>query len=262
MKHFFVKLQKKENDAICKEHSLSLDFYCTVCKEIICMDCFILLHKQHETKTIKYARDQALDLVDSIESIRDKNASGCDQIYQRAQQMQINLEESEGDIIKRVEEIETKIQGLISSIFKKTKLYYGSYLGKTKELLQDILNQCETSKKSKELSVTSDLQLACLLEELVTAREEEKKETVSMEKMVQTLNKTDNAPIMIANEEGIFNSVIDLFNHINLFPTQNERSISHEFTFEGYNNGEYVNEMVEEEINDAASSPVEELNGM
>ena len=59
MKHFFVKLQKEEDEAICKDHSLSLEFYCTVCKEVICMDCFILSHKQHKTRTIKYAINKA-----------------------------------------------------------------------------------------------------------------------------------------------------------------------------------------------------------
>ena len=56
--NFIVELQKEEDGAICKDHSLSLEFYCTICKGVICMDCFLLLHKQHETKTIKHGKNE------------------------------------------------------------------------------------------------------------------------------------------------------------------------------------------------------------
>ena len=266
MKHFFVKLQKEEDEAICKNHSLSLEFYCTVCKEVICMDCFLLSHKQHETKTIKYAKNEGLDLADRVESIRNGIASGYERIHERALQMKKHLDESERDIIKQVEQIETKIQGLISSIFKKTKLYYECLLGETKNLLQNTLSLCETTMKanklSKKLKGFGDLQLACMLDDLVTAREEKEKETVNMEEVEQTLHKAHDAPVVIANEEAIFNSVKDLLKHITFDPPQYERSISDDFTFEGYMNGEYVVNMIEDNGNATDSSSVEEENGM
>ena len=273
MKHFFVKLQKEEDEAICKDHSLPLEFCCTICKEAICMDCFLLSHKQHETKTLKYAKNEALDLVDTIESIRNENASLYDRIHEQALQMQKHLEESEGDITKQMEDTEMKIHALIWSIFKKTKLHYKGILGETKKLLQDTLNHCETTKMLKGLSEASkklkekwceigDRQLACMLKELVMAKEEDEKETVRMEETEQTLHKTHDAPILVADQRAIFDSVIDLFKHINLDLPRDERSLSNEFTFEGYMNGEYLDEVVLEEVNDTFSSSGEDRNGM
>ena len=237
------------------------------------MDCFLLSHKQHETKTIKYAKNEGLDLADRVESIRNGIALGYERIHERALQMKKHLDESERDIIEHVEQIETKFQGLISSIFKKTKLYYECLLGETKKLLQNTLSLCETTMKSNKLSEKlkgfGDLQLACMLDDLVTAREEGEKETVNMEEVEQTLRKAHDAPVVIANEEAIFNSFKaifnsfkDIFKHITLDPQQYERSISDDFTFEGYKNGEYVVNMIEEDGNGTDSSSVEEENGM
>ena len=266
MKHFFVKLQKEEDEVFCKNHSLSLEFYCTICKEIICMDCFILLHKQHETKTIKYARGQALDLVDTIKSIRDENASGYGQIHQRVLQKQKNLEDSKRDIIEQTEKIEKKIHGLISSVFQKTKLYYESFFGETNEFLQGKLKLCEKSIKLKglspKLSEIGDLQLACMLEELALAKEEGEKETVNIEEVVQTLRYTNDAPIMAADEQAIFDSVMGLFKHIKLNPSEDDRSLLNEFTFGSYMNGEYLDDVVQKEMNDAPNSPNKEKIGM
>ena len=143
VKHFLVKLQNEVNEAICRDPSLLLEFYCTICKEIICMDCFLLSHKQHETKTIKYARDQALGFVDTINSIRDEDASMYNTIHQRALQMQENVEDSKRVIIEQTEKMETKIHGLISSAFKKTKFYYESFFRESQEFLQGKLKLCE-----------------------------------------------------------------------------------------------------------------------
>ena len=265
MKHFIVKLQKEGDRAICKEHSLSLEFYCTICKEVICMDCFLLSHKQHETKTIKHGRNEALELVNMIESIRKENALGYDLIYEQALQMKKSLEESEQDSIRQMKDTEMKIYALISSIFNRTKLYYEHVLRNTKIMVQETLNHSKKSNNSNtlsnKLSEIGDVQLASMLEELAKARERAEKETGMMKEFVKTLHETRDAPVVNDNEEAIFNSIIDLFKHITLDPPQNERSISDDFTFESYKNGEYVVKMAQEEGNDTTSSSVEEDNG-
>ena len=266
MKHFFVKLQKEEDEAICKEHSLSLEFYCTICKDVICMDCFLLSHKQHETKTMKHAKNEALDLVDSIESIRIGNASKYDEIHQRALQVQKQLEESERDVIKQIEEIEPKILGLIASIFKNAKQSYRGLFGESKVKMQEKLNSCEKSVKCNELSQKlrqlGDFQLACMLKELFTAKDGNEEDIVSMVEMMQTLHKKHDAPMLVVDEEAIFNSVIDLFQRINLHPPKYGESLSNQFTFDGYMNGEYLDKVDEEEISEAPNSPNEEQTGM
>ena len=266
MKHFFVELQKEEDEAICKDHSLSLGFYCTICKEVICMDCFLLLHKQHKARTMKYARDLALHAVEIIESVRSTNAARYDRIQQKALQIQKNLEICERDIIMQIEEMETKIQGLISSILKKTKLHSKSILWETKQMVEATLNNCEKSRNCNELSLKlkeiGDLQLACMLKDLSTAREEDEKETVRIDDMVQTLHRTRDAPILVANEKAIFTSMLDLFKHITFDQSKYGRSIPHDLTFEGFKNGDYVVKMVEEESNDTACSPVDQQKGM
>ena len=266
MKHFFVKLPKEEEEALCKDHSLSLEFYCTICKDVICMDCFLLSHKQHETKTIKYGKNEALELANIIKSIRKENASGYDVIYELALQIKRHLVECGRDIINQMEDTEMKIHALISSIFNKTKLHCEQVLGNTEIMMQETMNQCKESNNSNEvshkLSGIGDLQLASMLDELAKARQKAENETGMTEEVVKTMLETHNAPMVLANEEAIFNSIIDLFKHITFDPPQYERSISDDFTFEGYMNDEYVVKMAQEEGNDNASSSVEEENGM
>ena len=101
-----------------------------------------------------------------------------------------------------------------------------------------------------------------MLEELVTAKEEEKKEPVSMEEMAQNLQKTLYASITVVNEEAIFHSVIAMFKHVKPDPPKKDESLSHEFTFEGFKNGEYLGKMDEEEFNNASGSQNECHDGM
>ena len=115
---------------------------------------------------------------------------------------------------------------------------------------------------SQKLNEIGDLQLAFMLEELATAREEETKEPMNIEEMAQNLHKTLYAPTIVVNEEAIFHSVIDMFKHVKPDPTKNDGSLSHEFTFEGFKNGEYLGKMDEEEFNNASGSQNEGHDGM
>ena len=125
---------------------------------------------------------------------------------------------------------------------------------------------CEKAIKlkglSSKLSEIGDLQLACMLEELASAKKEGEKETVNMEEVVQTLRYTNDAPIMAADEQAIFDSVMGLFKHIKLNPSEDDRSLLNEFTFGSYMNGEYLDDVVQKEMNDAPNSPNKEQIGM
>ena len=55
-----------------------------------------------------------------------------------------------------------------------------------------------------------------MLEELDSAREEENKRTVSMKGLVQKLYDILDAPLLVANEEAMFASMMNLLKYIKL----------------------------------------------
>ena len=259
MKHFFIKLEPQEDGSLCKDHSLPLEFYCKDCKKAICMDCFLISHGQHEARAIRFARKEALSIVETIQSLKNDHASKSNQMHQETCKMQSVLERSERNINDKLDNLEGRLHGLISSLFNKAKMYYGGVIGLSKGMLQETISHCRRSNHQTSASdwdAMTDLELACLLHELIHAKKEEEKQARLFEEkeMLHLRSRFHNELRMHINEEAIFELVLSFFKHIELDPPRAGTFLPHDFTFDAYQSGEYLG--ISKEETEIARRPI------
>ena len=88
-KHFIVRIGDchGSDGYRCKEHDLSLDFFCTMCKDPICMDCFITKHYSHMTITMKAATKDTMDMCFQLKSLHAMNEASNIPAREKAQEV-------------------------------------------------------------------------------------------------------------------------------------------------------------------------------
>ena len=238
---------------MCKDHSVALDFFCNYCREAICINCFLIDHRDHETKAIKCARKDAIQLVDRIQSIDMDNAFKFDQLHQEALDVSDSAVADKKAISDQLEVEERKIHGLISILFKKARLYYSNFIELNSTIAEDTLKFCEEvmSKGSVyDFASICDFELACLVKDLIAARDKREYEMKSLE---QRRMKLDRAKFqkdlkICINAKAIFNAMLRIFDHIQIGSKMRAKFIPHSFKFEDYSNGKYSDSKKKEEI--------------
>ena len=218
------------------------------------MDCFLTAHRDHLTRPVSYARFEANDVADNLRSARNENKARGGHLQQQAMEMLKILRVDEERINYKLEKEEMKITGLISSIFKSAKSHYTGFARRYRRLIQDSMHCMENQNNNQEFVVynenkMTDLELACLVNDLIVVMKEEEKVKENLEESAQLLEgcRFQRNLELCVNEEAKFNAILDIFEHFQIVTgidgkctTNDFTHITDNFNFQSYEKGEYL----------------------
>ena len=267
MKHVFINIQSQEDIYLCKDHSVPLDFFCTDCKEVICITCFLIGHNRHKARPIHFARREALEFIDTIQSIKCDAASKCAQLHQDAAAIMTSVEVNEQGLHDQLEDQEKKVHGLISSLFKDAKSYYCNNIGRMKGIAKEILSFNDKSVINESIydfSSMNDIELACLMTELTTVMEKRREEALDIEGKIKMLRKLKSPNILRVwvDEASIFKTIIGIVDQFHLKSKPSLKFSPHDFNFQDYSKGKYSYAIEQQRAGKVTNSPVAKTSGM
>ena len=255
MKHFFVKIQQEQDVYICKDHSLALDLFCSKCCDPICTNCYLSKHRDHKTRPIKYGRDDAMHLIDVIQSTEHLNVLSYDQLHQEAIRMLECAKADDQRISELIEAQERKVLALISSLFTKARLVYSRNVAVKVKAAEEAISFCIKSMNKEEgydFDKLNDFELASLMNDFISGMDRRQCESASIQEKTRFLEqyKFQRAFELCINENAIFRAILGIFDHFELEPQLCRTSIPCGFHFEDYSSGVYSDNTAEEEISD------------
>ena len=239
LQHFFVKCQSQSDVYICMDHSLPLDLYCGSCKEALCVNCYLSKHRDHDIRLIKYGRDEAVQLIESIKSVENDNIPNYAYLHQIASDVFKSAEVDEKSIIIQIDAQERKIHALISSLFSEAKLFYRGSIRVKSKAAEETITFCEKSM-SKGIGHNgdelNDFELACLVKELFIGLTRSENDALSIQDRVMWLrvHEYQRAVELCIDETAIFNAILGIFDHVRLEPQLGGKFIPRGFNFEEY----------------------------
>ena len=246
MRHVFISITTPLEDYHdCAEHSLPLNLFCSDCKQIICIDCFLLIHNHHKTKLVKHGREEALTLIEKIRSVRESNVERYRDLHQAAKYESTDALEDE----QRIEDSERRIHGLISSLFKKARSLYSSKSDMLRIALEEATSFCDSSSLTctdYDFNDKTDFELVCLMSDLELAENRSQEEATMIESRLQSIGRTKseyNTKFHI-NEEPIFYCILSVLNHIHFGQENLVNDLAYSFSFEDFSKGKYSDSTV------------------
>ena len=246
MRHGFTSITTPlEDHRDCAEHSLPLNLFCSDCKQIICIDCFLLIHNHHKTKLVKHGREEALALIEKIRSVRERNAERYRDLHQAAKYESTDALEDE----QRIEDSERRIHGLISSLFKKARSLYSSKSDMQRTALEEATGFCDSSSlscKEYDFNNKTDFELVCLMSDLELAENRVQEEATIIESRFQSIgrSKSEHNMKLHINEEPIFYCILSVLNHIHFGQENLVNDLAYSFSFEDFSKGKYSDSTV------------------
>ena len=267
--HVFVTINKslQEDDCDCVEHSLPLDLFCSDCKLAICMNCFLQNHNNHQCKLIRYAREEALDLVKLITSIRVRTTEESAHLQQIAHSVSKSAMENEQRIHTKLKESERRIHGLITSLFKKAKSFYGYKSGIRRSTAEEKLGFCDSPKPiytTYNFNERTDFELACLVKDLLNVKKGAQEEANYIGEQIKAMRqpKFQTDMDLFIDEEHIFTTLLGIFEDFKLGSKHPVVFVPRNFTFNDYLKGEYVGEFADQDASSAHDSAMVMPKGM
>ena len=244
IKHEFIKAPLQD-DWECIDHSIPLNLFCMYCKKVICIDCFLENHTGHLTKLVKYAREEALILVETIETLQSITLTEHIDLHQTASAESNRAMHERQRVYKQLKKDERKIHGLISALFKSYRLHCKSIAKQKKRTADEVLEFCENSMMKlarHDFKTKTDMELAFMVKDFDIAKKkaEAMANTVraGMQKLkLPTFQKSTELSV---NEEAIFSSILSIFDHFQLGQYSLSEFAPRDYTFENYVKGEYA----------------------
>ena len=251
MRHVFVIIPLQEDEYDCIEHSLPLDLFCSDCRQAICINCFLLNHSHHQCWLIKYARKEALTLVDKIKILRLKNADGYDDLHQIACNVSKSAIDDEQRIHDKLEDVERRVHGLVSSLFKKAESFYSRKCGIRKSTSEEAMRFCDSPKSiytNYDFKDRTDFELACLVEDLLNVKNKAQEEANTIAKKIRAmkLHMFQKSTDVFINERYIFYSLLKIFIDDDLGQMHPDVFRPQDFTFAEYLNGKYIDDITQQ----------------
>ena len=171
------------NENICKEHNLSLLYYCTECKNVLCSDCYMLNNKHKNHNIVKY------EIIKKQLNSKKKNL--ISNLNRKSDEYLIMIE----SIIK----INDSIDNYIEAKEKEIKKIYEEMLLKIHLKSNDIknkLNICKDDIKNKVRNIDN--------------LKNEIKNFINLDDLEEFKNKNKNKIFKEDIDDTIFNSIIKL----------------------------------------------------
>ena len=267
--HVFVTIntQFQEDDCDCVEHSLPLDLFCSDCNLAVCMNCFLRDHNLHQCKLVKYARQDALAVVEMIKAIRVDIAEKSAHLHQVANNVSKCALENEQRIHAKLEECERRIHGLITSLFKKAKSFYSYKSGIRRSTAEEAMGSCD-SPKSKHTTYnfndSTDFDLACLMKDLLTVKNKAHEEATNIGEKIKAMRqpKFQTDMDLFINEEHIFTSLLGIFEDFKLGSKYPVVFVPRNFTFDDYLEGKYSDDSTHQNASKAHDHALAVSRGM
>lgn len=243
-KHFIVALGGAET-YLCREHDLSLDYYCTLCKDAICMDCFLTKHNSHPTKTMVAAKIGAINEFSNLKSLHAENNAIRKSVEEEAQKVFENIENNEREVLEKLQRQQLKMQHFISLLFGRASESYRRVFAERKESLLQEATKSTTADPCIDSLIAlmdipnrHDLRIVTNISNLEAALMQCQQETKDIQDSLLFLkgNQTfhEGISLKIYHRE-IFKSMVKLFSNVALDPPSAGKFHPVGITFETYN---------------------------
>eukprot|EP00112_Aurelia_sp_Birch-Aquarium-sp1_P019731 Seg4942.2 transcript_id=Seg4942.2/GoldUCD/mRNA.D3Y31 product="E3 ubiquitin-protein ligase TRIM33" protein_id=Seg4942.2/GoldUCD/D3Y31 len=111
-KHFTAEIPKKseEEGYRCRKHHIIFEYYCTICEEPVCLDCFLLLHRNHQTKEIGAVKGEVQELLQKLNTINTKNIVNSAQGWSDASLLIKKIDENQMQLSKDIKQLHGKLE--------------------------------------------------------------------------------------------------------------------------------------------------------
>ena len=130
----------------CTKHNMILEYYCTVCEEPVCLDCFFLWHKDHKTTVISSVTQEIQKLSRELQVIHAMNEKGKVQLS-RAVISAINKVDGEQlEVSEEINQYRVMVQSFIDSLFEKINAFCDEYFVEQRSALATILTGEKTQR--------------------------------------------------------------------------------------------------------------------
>ena len=238
---------RSEDTYFCRKHFLDLKYFCTNCHKAVCLDGFLIDHKDHEVTPIENTKDFADDYVSHFQEIAKTIIEDHKTVAETVNKVIDTLERNEKVFFDDFFAQKRKIEGLISAIFHRAEKYYRSVVQTTRAsflqrttsasfpfdpegLVQDLRN-------SNCIAITD--YLSVFHSEILKCQEDMKQVKECLAKY-QVFKRFNQPMALKINEKTVFNQIIGLFENMSLVPYQTGKFVpTNYFKYDAYKSGEY-----------------------
>ena len=232
-KHFIVRISDchGSDSYRCKEHDLSLDYFCTLCKDPVCMDCFITKHYSHTTKTIKAAMKDAMAVCFHLKSFHAKNKASRKTLGEKAQEVIEKIANDKKEVLEMLQKQQSKMQRFMTCLFDRAKVSCTKVFAEQKEDILEVATESDTYGSHINSLVSlidkasgNDLQVASHISNLHTILQQCQQEAEKIEETIQFMEEKylEKDITLSINDGKIFRSMVELFSSIRFPPPAGE----------------------------------------
>ena len=217
---------RKESASIfnCLAHNISVDYYCSQCKELICLDCYLASHKGHTTKTKEFIKTEVLRKSADYKFNVDANISKWCEIQNSVDNAVKMIEEKSRREQDRLKVLQMQAMGFLCLSFDRVdgnlKEFYDA---KKRELLNETIRDDKESKNFLQLFDTISspglhvLKIIAQIPKFVNNINELQKEKLKMEQAVTSLQSKNvelKLPAFKVDRMKMFRSISEAFNYL------------------------------------------------
>eukprot|EP00795_Rhopilema_esculentum_P006728 gene6728-12290_t len=236
-----------EDTYYCRKHFLDLKYFCTKCHKAVCLDGFLIDHKDHEVTPIDNAKDFAADYVGQFKEVAKTIIEDHNNVAETVERVLDNLESNEKKFFDDFFAQKRKIEGLISAIFHRAEKYYRSIVQTTRASFLQISTSASFSfdpqgleqdlRNSNCIAITDYLRV---FHSEILKLEEAMEQVKAYLARSKDFKRYNQGMVLKIDEKTMFNKVIGLFENMSLEPYQTGKFVPTKyFKYDAYMNGEY-----------------------
>ena len=175
-----------ESAKMCQRHTEQLKMYCFTCEEVICRDCTLIDHKDHQYEFVKACVPQIKqDLQDSLVPLEEAQA--------KLRKAKVKVEKFKARSHDHKKALEDEIQQHCHGVMQMVEKYQKEMLDQVHSKADDNLKSLATQEKSLEMSMEELQGVMNLVRN--AASSESREEVVSVHKQLQEKIKEETARI-------------------------------------------------------------------
>ena len=141
-------VQVLEQKRYCADHKEELKLYCRTCEKVICRDCTIVTHKQHDYAFIKDVKEELAAVMENLTA----KVEACRGEFQQQSQL---LDRAIAVLMKNAEDTETEITRVFTNYIQKLELCRDALLKKIAEQKTTDLNHLSAEKNAAEHTMSN-----------------------------------------------------------------------------------------------------------
>ena len=124
-KHFIAEIPKEGEEGYrCREHNIVIEYYCTNCEKPVCLDCFLLSHRSHETKLTGTLKGEVLELLGKLKTINAKNAYDGTKGWNDASLLIEKIDHNQKQLSNNIKELHGKLEKFLQMLIEKVEAFY------------------------------------------------------------------------------------------------------------------------------------------